>query len=136
MPSRLPVMTRRNKVDRQETHGIRMVMNGETTVKEWLYKDSQGREWVVTETTTVTTLPIVSAQNTDILPEGDGFVQEMTGVIDKFFDNPANASKIPQMIKEAEGCPGAQNIRILPESECPPPLPTSGEVPHRPEASR
>jgi hypothetical protein len=80
-----PVVPCRNNLDRQETHGIRMVMNG---LRE-------GSQW--------------------------------------------NPQEIPQEIKDyaeqlsKELRESAQKTGILPESECPPPLPTSGEGHARPE---
>jgi hypothetical protein len=91
MPSRLLVMTRRNKVDRQETHGIRMVMNGLREGSQWnTGKLSVSKEWL------------------EISVEADRI--------------------------EAVNClESAQKTGILPESECPPPFPTSGEGRARPE---
>jgi hypothetical protein len=158
-----PVVPCRNNLDRQETHGIRMVMNGETVehqVHTWtgngyivkrsmlpvtdeirarlLGPDVNGEHFM--EITTMGTTVVVkateesirvlratakaSAQDLGILPESDN-----ASIMDRLEADEAMVLNEVEKHMDAIGftkC--AQNTDILPESECPPPLPTSGEV--------
>jgi hypothetical protein len=156
MPSRLPVMTRRNKVDRQETHGIRMVMNGETVehqVHTWtgngyivkrsmlpvtdeirarlLGPDVNGEHFM--EITTMGTTVVVKATEESIRvlrATAKASAQDL-GILPESIIGKASIHMETRELQR-KTLESAQDFNILPESDSPPPLPTSGEVP-RPE---
>jgi hypothetical protein len=116
-----PVVPCRNNLDRQETHGIRMVMNGETVehqVHTWT-----GNGYIVKRSM----LPVTDEIRARLLgPDvnGEHFMEITTmgtTVVVK-------ATEESIRVLRATAKASAQDLGILPESECPPPSPTSGEV--------